>query len=95
MMGRRERGQGQFFYVFDLDKVVPLDHLVRQIDGVVDLIGCTRILHSGWHLAERCTVARSGLTPFGGSFGRRSASLPRPLWRAPRRRVRSALARHT
>ena len=37
MMGRRERGQGQFFYRFDLDKVVPTDHLVRQIDGVLDL----------------------------------------------------------
>jgi hypothetical protein len=38
MMGRREGGQGQFFYAFDLDKVVPADHLVRQIDGVIDLI---------------------------------------------------------
>ena len=37
MMGRREGGQGQFFYSFDLDKVVPADHLVRQIDGVLDL----------------------------------------------------------
>ena len=37
MMGRRERAQGQFFYAFDLDKVVPADHLVRQIDGVLDL----------------------------------------------------------
>ena len=37
MMGRQERGQGQFFYAFDLDKVVPPDHLVRQIDGVLDL----------------------------------------------------------
>ncbi len=37
MMGRRERGQGQFFYAFNLDKVVPADHLVRQIDGVLDL----------------------------------------------------------
>jgi hypothetical protein len=35
MMGRREDGQGQFFYAFDLDKVVPPDHLVRQIDGVL------------------------------------------------------------
>ena len=25
MMGRREEGQGQFFYSFDLDKVVPPD----------------------------------------------------------------------
>jgi transposase len=37
MMGRREDGQGQFFYAFDLDKVVPLDHLVRQIDSILDL----------------------------------------------------------
>ena len=37
MMGRRDSGQGQFFYAFDLDKVVPSDHLVRQIDGVLDL----------------------------------------------------------
>jgi transposase len=37
MMGRREGGQGQFFYSFDLDEVVPADHLARQIDGVLDL----------------------------------------------------------
>jgi transposase len=37
MMGRQEGGQSQFFYAFDLDKVVPPDHLVRQIDGVLDL----------------------------------------------------------
>jgi transposase len=37
MMGQREGGQGQFFYAFDLDQVVPADHLVRQIDAVLDL----------------------------------------------------------
>ena len=37
MMGRRAGGQGQFFYAFDLDKVVPADHLVRQIDSMIDL----------------------------------------------------------
>ena len=37
MMGRREGGQGQFFYSFDLDKVVPPDHLVRQVESVLDL----------------------------------------------------------
>ena len=36
-MGRQEDGQGQFFYSFDLDEVVPPDHLVRQIDGLLDL----------------------------------------------------------
>src|SRR5476649_2324170 len=37
MMGRRKDGQGQLFYSFDLDEVVPPDHLVRQIDTVLDL----------------------------------------------------------
>jgi transposase len=37
MMGRRERGQGQLFYEFNLDGVVPPDHLARQIDAVLDL----------------------------------------------------------
>jgi transposase len=37
MMGRRQDGQGQFFYSFVLDEVVPPDHLVRQIDAVLDL----------------------------------------------------------
>jgi transposase len=37
MMGRREDNQVQFLYAFDLDKVVPADHLVRQIDAVLDL----------------------------------------------------------
>src|SRR4029078_3965439 len=37
MMGRREHGQGQFFYEFTLDEVVPPDHLVRRIDAVLDL----------------------------------------------------------
>ena len=37
MMGRREDSQVQFLYAFDLDKVVPAEHLVRQIDAVLDL----------------------------------------------------------
>src|SRR5689334_8704059 len=37
MLGRQESGQGQFFYAFELDKVVPADHLVRQIGGLLDL----------------------------------------------------------
>ena len=49
MMGRREDGQGQFFYSFDLDKVVPPDHLVRQIDGLLDLSW----VHKEWHHITR------------------------------------------
>lgn len=37
MMGRRTTEQGQLFYEFALDDVVPADHLVRKIDTVLDL----------------------------------------------------------
>lgn len=36
-MGRLNRDQGQLFYEFCLDEVVPDDHLVRQIGSVLDL----------------------------------------------------------
>jgi hypothetical protein len=36
-MGRLKRNQGQFFYSFCLDEVVPDDHPVREIAGVLDL----------------------------------------------------------
>ena len=48
MLGRQESGQGQFFYAFDLDKVVPPDHLVRQIDGLLDPQGTRTILLAYW-----------------------------------------------
>jgi transposase len=37
MMGRLKHEQEQFFYEFQLDEVVPDDHLVRGIAGVLDL----------------------------------------------------------
>lgn len=37
MMGRLERGQDRLFYEFSLDDVVPVDHLVRRIDALIDL----------------------------------------------------------
>src|SRR6476659_9272527 len=36
-MGRLKRNQGQFFYSFCLDEVVPDDHRVREIASVLDL----------------------------------------------------------
>ena len=36
-MGRRSQGQGHLFYQFHLDEAVPDDHLVRKVDGVLDL----------------------------------------------------------
>lgn len=37
MMGERSGGQDRLFYAFDLDEVVPKDHLLRRIDAVLDL----------------------------------------------------------
>ena len=37
MMGRRNHDQGQLFYSFNLEEVVPDDHVVRQVAGVLDL----------------------------------------------------------
>lgn len=37
MMGRSSQDQGQLFYSFKLDEVVPDDHLVRAISRVLDL----------------------------------------------------------
>src|SRR5690348_8783965 len=36
-MRRPAGGQGQFFYEFDLNEVVPADHLARQLDALLDL----------------------------------------------------------
>ena len=37
MMGRQDDGQGQFLYHFDLEELVPDDHLLRGIDRFLDL----------------------------------------------------------
>jgi transposase len=37
MMGRLNQDQGRFFYLFCLDEIVPDDHRVREIAGVLDL----------------------------------------------------------
>ena len=37
MMGRMSGDRDRLFYAFVLDRVVPADHLVRRIDGVLDL----------------------------------------------------------
>ena len=37
MMGCNDNGQAQFFYSFELEEVIPEDHLVRNIDRFLDL----------------------------------------------------------
>ena len=46
MMGRQASGQDRLFYSFNLEEHVPANHLLRGIDGCLDLSG----LHE--HLAE-------------------------------------------
>ena len=80
MMGRRENGQGQFFYAFDLDKVVPPDHLVRQIDGFLDLSWVHEELapyysHTG-RQTQQAVISNSAQIGVASGFGcRRCTSL--------------------
>ena len=37
MMGRQSSDQDRLFYSFDLETIVPLDHLLRGIDNFLDL----------------------------------------------------------
>lgn len=37
MMGSNEKPQNQLFYSFNLDEIVPEDHLLRHIDRLLDL----------------------------------------------------------
>ena len=37
MMGSNDKPQDELFYAFNLDEIVPQDHLLRDIDRVLDL----------------------------------------------------------
>ena len=37
MMGSNDKRQDELFYAFNLDEIVPQDHLLRDIDRVLDL----------------------------------------------------------
>ena len=37
MMGPRQEAQSAFFYDFSIEDHVPRDHILRTIDGVIDL----------------------------------------------------------
>lgn len=56
MMGRLERNQKSLFYEFQLDEVIPDDHLVRQIDAVLDLSWVRRELGSHYSHTGRPSI---------------------------------------
>ena len=58
MMGPRQVAQGSLFYEFNLDVLVPQDHLLRSIDRFVDLSGVRA------HLAPFfCSTGRPSVEP--------------------------------
>jgi transposase len=57
MMGRLEVDQGRFFYDFSLEDHVPADHLLRRIDGVLDLGEVRAQLRSFYSPIGRPSVA--------------------------------------
>ena len=58
MMGPRQVAQGALFYEFNLDALVPQDHLLRSIDRFVDLSGVRA------HLAPfYSTIGRPSIDP--------------------------------
>ena len=55
MMGRQDTDQGQLFYLFNLERRIPSDHLLRRINPVV---------------AQIMIEVREKLAPFYSDIGR-------------------------
>jgi len=43
MLGPRQEAQSALFYDFSIEDHVPSDHVLRAIDGIIDLSGVRRI----------------------------------------------------
>ena len=56
MMGRQTGMRARLFYEFDLDERVPVDHLLRKIDSVLDLSGLHRQLAPSYSYTGRPSV---------------------------------------
>lgn len=56
MMGCQENNQGKLFYAFDLDSIVPTEHLLRGIDKVLDLSDLRRHLSSFYSHTGRPSI---------------------------------------
>jgi hypothetical protein len=58
-MGEQTRLQERLFYEFRLDDWVPVDHLLRKIDAVLDLSSLRRELASFYSHTGRPSVDRA------------------------------------
>ena len=71
MMGSNDKPQDELFYAFNLNEIVPKDHLLRDIDRVLDLSALREHLapyysHTGpFHFLEEPAwpTPRSGSVP--------------------------------
>jgi hypothetical protein len=62
MMGDRKVQQGALFYEFSLERYVPEEHLLRAIDGFVELEGLRRGLEPFYSAIGRHSVISSPAT---------------------------------
>ena len=56
MMGRQHRQPEQLFYTFQLERHVPADHLLRQIDAILDLSAIRRTLQPYYSSTGRPSI---------------------------------------
>jgi hypothetical protein len=94
MMGRQDCTQRQLFYEFDLDEMVPADHLLRRLN--VFVTAALADLHE--QLKPFYSVGNRGSRVGGGALGRSrslqevkvgSTSDKRPVPESPRQRDRA------
>jgi transposase len=71
MMGSNDKSQDEFFYSFNLDDVVPEDHLLRSIDRFLDLSNLRLLDLSNLRLLDLSNL-RQHLAPYYSHTGRPS-----------------------
>ena len=69
MMGRQDRDQGQLFYEFNLDEVIPKEHLLRRMNVFV-----TGVL-ADLHQQLRLVPEHRGLQPLAPDGSRISGAI--------------------
>ena len=56
MLGPKKEAQGALFYEFSIEGHVPCDHVLRAIDGVIDLSGVRQHLSGFYSTTGRPSV---------------------------------------
>ena len=56
MMGQQQRQPEQLFYTFQLERHIPSDHLLRQIDAILDLRAIRRAIEPYYSSIGRPSV---------------------------------------